>query len=134
MQTKTRINIIVGVALLFSLLGNIAFIHQSIYNNRQARQSSERIEHSIADTSSLVNAATGLVESGNKGLGSVATGLSASTDTAGAITDNANTSLERCSDIEQTIKELRAEITNMENDCNNSSSSSSGSNSDVDNH
>ena len=129
MSIKVKFNIAIGALLFISLLGNITFIHKSICNNRQARQSSERIEHSIADTSSLVNAATGLVESGNKGLDSVSTGLSASTRTAGTIKDNANTSLERCSDIEQTIKELRAEVEVLEDNYNNSSSSSSGSNS-----
>jgi len=134
MQTKTRINIIVGVLLCLSIMGNIAFLCAGLRHSRQAGAAGEHLEQSIVDAKSSVSSATGLIESGNDKLTDVSTGLSASRDTAGAITDNASTSLERCGDIEQTIKELRAQIEVLENDCNNSSSSSSGSDSNVDNH
>lgn len=129
MQTKTRINIIVGVLLCLSIMGNIAFVCAGLRHSRQAGAAGEHLEQSIADAKSSVSSATGLIESGNDKLTDVSTGLSASRDTAGAITDNASTSLERCGDIEQTIKELRAEIKDLEDNGTGCSSSSSGSNS-----
>lgn len=129
MQTKTRINIIVGVLLCLSIMGNIAFLCAGLRHSRQAGAAGEHLEQSIADAKSSVSSATGLIESGNDKLTDVSTGLSASRDTAGAITDNASTSLERCGDIEQTIKELRAEIKYLEDNGTGCSSSSSGSNS-----
>ena len=134
MQTSTRINIIVGVALLLSLLGNIAFVCTSLHHSRQARQSSARIESELSSAAGFVSSATSTIINGNNKLTDVATGLSASTDTAGAITDNASSSLERCGDIEQTIKELRVQIKDLERSCDNSSSSSSGSDSNLGNH
>lgn len=129
MQIKTHINIIVSVLLCLSIMGNIAFVCTSLCHSRQAGAAGEHLEQSIVDAKSSVSSATGLIESGNDKLTDVATGLSASRDTAGAITDNASTSLERCGDIEQTIKELRAEIKYLEDNGTGCSSSSSGSNS-----
>ena len=134
MQIKTRINLIVGVALCLSIMGNIAFIHHSLCNNRQARQSSDHLESELSSAAGFVSSATSTIISGNDKLTDVTTGLSASTDTAGAIKDNASTSLERCGDIEQTIKELRAEIKDLENNGTGCSSSSSSSDSNLGNH
>ena len=134
MQIKTRINIIVGVALCLSVVGNIAFIHHGLCNNRQAGQSSTRIESELSNAASSVSSATGTIKQVSTGLDSVTTELRDSQSTAGAIKDNADSSLERCGDIEQTIKELRAQIEDLEDNCNNSSSSSSSSNSNLDNH
>ena len=134
MQTKTRINIIVGVLLCLSIMGNIAFLCTSLHHARQAGQSSARIESELSSATSSVSSATGTIKQVSTGLDSVATELRDSQSTAGAIKDNAESSIKGCGDIEQTIKELRAQIEVLENDCNNSSSSSSGGDSNVDNH
>ena len=134
MSTKVKFNIVIGALLFISLLGNIAFVCTSLHHARQAGQSSARIESELSSATSSVSSATGTIKQVSTGLDSVATELRDSQSTAGAIKDNAESSIKGCGDIEQTIKELRAQIEVLENDCNNSSSSSSGSDSNVDNH
>ena len=129
MQTKTRINIIVGVLLCLSIMGNIAFLCAGLRHPRQAGQSSARIESELSSATSSVSSATGTIKQVSTGLDSVATELRDSQSTAGAIKDNAESSIKGCGDIEQTIKELRAEIKYLEDNSTGCSSSSSGSNS-----
>ena len=129
MQTKTRINIIVGVLLCLSIMGNIAFVCAGLRHSRQAGAAGEHLEQSIVDAKSSVSSATGLIESGNDKLTDVSTGLSASRDTAGQLDRNIESSTAECKDAISTIAELRKEIEVLANNYNNSSSSSSGSNS-----
>ena len=129
MQTKTRINIIVGVLLCLSIMGNIAFLCAGLRHSRQAGAAGEHLEQSIVDAKSSVSSATGLIESGNNKLTDVSTGLSASRDTAGQLDRNIESSTAECKDAISTIAELRKEIEVLANNYDNSSSSSSGSNS-----
>ena len=128
MQTKTRINIIVGVLLCLSIMGNIAFVCAGLRHSRQAGAAGEHLEQSIADAKSSVSSATGLIESGNDKLTDVATGLSASRDTAGQLDRNIESSTAECKDAISTIAELRKEIEVLANNYDNSSSGSSNSN------
>lgn len=134
MQTKTRINIIVGVLLCLSIMGNIAFVCAGLRHSRQAGAAGEHLEQSIADAKSSVSSATGLIESGNDKLTDVSTGLSASRDTAGQLDRNIESSTAECKDAISTIAELRKEIEVLANNYDNSSSSSSGSDSNLGNH
>lgn len=131
-MSKTIYHITI-VALLLSLLGNIAFLCAGLRHSRQAGAAGEHLEQSIVDAKSSVSSATGLIESGNDKLTDVSTGLSASRDTAGAIKDKASTSIERCGDIEQTIKELRSQLEDLERNCNSSNSDSDGLHHSLDN-
>ena len=134
MQTKTRINIIVGVLLCLSIMGNIAFLCAGLRHSRQAGAAGEHLEQSIVDAKSSVSSATGLIESGNNKLTDVSTGLSASRDTAGQLDRNIESSTAECKDAISTIAELRKEIEVLANNYDNSSSSSSGSDSNLGNY
>ena len=134
MQTKTRINIIVGVALCLSIMGNIAFVCAGLRHSRQAGAAGEHLEQSIVDAKSSVSSATGLIESGKSGLDKVATGLRDSQSTAKQLDRNIESSTAECKDAISTIAELRKEIEVLENNYDNSSPSSSGSDSNLGNH
>jgi len=132
-MSKTIYHITI-VALLLSLLGNIAFLCAGLRHSRQAGAAGEHLEQSIVDAKSSVSSATGLIESGNDKLTDVSTGLSASRDTAGQLDRNIESSAAECKDAISTIAELRKEIEVLANNYDNSSSSSSGSDSNLGNH
>lgn len=124
-KIKHTFYIILIVVLCLSVLLNIYFIYTNIYNARQARAASERLESELNDTTSSVSSAAGSIESGNIKLDSISTGLQESTGTTREIKSNVDSSITRCSDIEQTICDLRKEVEDMENIYNNSDNSRS---------
>lgn len=124
-KIKHTFYIILIVVLCLSVLLNIYFIYTNIYNARQARAASERLESELNDTTSSVSSAAGSIESGNIKLDSVSTGLQESAGTTREISANTETSIKRCGDIEQTICDLRKEVEDMENIYNNSDNSRS---------
>ena len=132
-MSKTIYHITI-VALLLSIMGNIAFVCAGLRHSRQAGAAGEHLEQSIVDAKSSVSSATGLIESGNDKLTDVSTGLSASRDTAGQLDRNIESSTAECKDAISTIVELRKEIEVLANNYDNSSSSSSGSDSNLGNH
>lgn|SRR5574344_649639 len=127
------VHIVAVCLLLASLACNVCFIRSCVCNNRQARQSSARIESEFNDAAGSVSSATSTIKQVSTGLGTVATGLRDSQSTAEAIKDKASTSIERCGDIEQTIKELRSQLEDLERNCNSSNSDSDGLHHSLDN-
>src|SRR5574344_1212783 len=120
------VHIVAVCLLLASLACNVCFIRSCVCNNRQARQSSARIESEFNDAAGSVSSATSTIKQ-------VSTGLRDSQSTAEAIKDKASTSIERCGDIEQTIKELRSQLEDLERNCNSSNSDSDGLHHSLDN-
>src|SRR5574344_398050 len=111
-----------------SLAVNAYFICTDIYNARQARAASERIESELNNTKSSISSASGFIESGNNKLNDVTAGLQSSKDTARAITDSTGTSMKRCRDAEETITELRKEVQDLEKCVNHNDSDINNSN------
>ena len=122
------VHIALWIVLLLSLAGNVCFICASLHNIRQTGGTSERLKSELVGTASSITTASGFIESGDKGLDSVSTGLSTSSSTARAISDSTNSSISSCGDIEQTITELRAQLEVLERSCNSDNSNSSDSN------
>lgn len=115
------IHIIFIGMLLCSITANIAFISGNIHNSKQARLADKQLEQSVADTKNSIKSASDSIESGNRTLELVNSGLQEVSRTAETISNSNDKNIRECGDIGQTIKELRSQIENLENICNNRS-------------